>query len=78
MAPGREERVGTAIDCPLCDRAEPPDGLRQARTAGPSSATTHPAGLRRTHLVAERTWARLRVLSGGIGFWMGTDGGDGA
>jgi hypothetical protein len=70
---GREDRIGSAIDCPLCDRAEPPAGLTVVRTAGPFDATTLPPALARTHRVAERTWGRLRVLEGLVGFTMDTD-----
>jgi tellurite resistance-related uncharacterized protein len=70
---GRAGRVGTALDCPLCDRAEPPDGLRTVRTAGPFDAATVPAGLRRDHRVAEGTWAVVRVLDGSLRFTMATD-----
>ena len=65
---GRAEHVGTTLDCPLCDRFELPDGLQLARTAGPFDEDTLPAGLRRTHLVADRTWGLLRVLIGSITF----------
>ncbi|MCA1845478.1 MAG: DUF3565 domain-containing protein [Actinobacteria bacterium] len=63
-AEGRRERIGAAIDCPLCDRAELPEGLVVGRTAGPFDERTLPDGLRRSHRVAEGTWACLRVLSG--------------
>jgi tellurite methyltransferase len=63
---GRGDRVGTAIECPLCDRAELPDGLVVARTAGPFDEVSLPAALRRAHRVAERTWGRLRVLEGAV------------
>ena len=42
-ASGREERIGSEIDCPLCDRAELPPGLDIARTAGPFDAASVPA-----------------------------------
>jgi tellurite resistance-related uncharacterized protein len=58
------------LDCPLCDRAEMPDGLALARTAGPFDADTLPAALRRHHKVADRTWGCLRVLEGSVGFVM--------
>jgi tellurite resistance-related uncharacterized protein len=70
---GRAERIGAPIDCPLCDRAELPDGLEPARTAGPFDETTLPAALQRDHLVADRTWAVLRVLAGRVAFAMATD-----
>ena len=67
---GRSARLGMELDCPLCDRAEMPDGLTLARTAGPFDADTLPAALLSRHRVAERTWGCLRVLEGGIGFAM--------
>jgi tellurite methyltransferase len=74
LAPGgRAERVGTPADCPLCDRAELPDGLVVARSAGPFEAATLPEGLRRTHRVAERTWGLVRVVSGAVGLSIETD-----
>jgi mannose-6-phosphate isomerase-like protein (cupin superfamily) len=65
-AEGRAEHLGSELDCPLCDRLELPEGLTLARTAGPFDADSLPAGLRRTHLVADRTWAVLRVLDGAV------------
>ena len=72
-AQGRGEHVGTTLDCPLCDRAELPDGLVVARTAGPFDESTLPAGLRRDHRVADGTWAILRVRSGVAHFTMQTE-----
>lgn len=69
---GRAGRLGSDLDCPLCDRAELPAGLRTARTAGPFDEATLPAALRRDHRVAERTWGRLRVLDGAVRFTMAT------
>jgi tellurite resistance-related uncharacterized protein len=70
---GRAEHVGTGLDCPLCDRLELPDGLTVARTAGPFDDGTLPAGLRRAHLVADRTWGLLRILEGAVTFEIETD-----
>jgi tellurite resistance-related uncharacterized protein len=70
---GRRERTGSPIDCPLCDRAELPDGLAVARTAGPFDRDTLPAGLQQDHRVAERTWAVLAVLDGSADFEMATE-----
>jgi tellurite methyltransferase len=66
----RSAHVGMGLDCPLCDRAEMPDGLTLARTAGPFDADTLPAALLNRHRVAERTWGCLGVLEGEIGFAM--------
>jgi tellurite resistance-related uncharacterized protein len=63
---GRTERLGSAIECPLCDRLELPADLDVVRTAGPFDAGTLPLGLQRSHLVAERTWGSLRVLAGAV------------
>jgi tellurite resistance-related uncharacterized protein len=72
-AEGRASRIGSAIECPLCDRTELPDGLVHARTAGPFDEQTLPAGLRADHRVAARTWAVLRVLEGSVGFDLAVD-----
>ena len=70
---GRTARLGTEILCPLCDRAEIPDGLQVSRTAGPFDATTLPPGLRKAHRVAEGVWGRLRVIEGSAGISLDTD-----
>ena len=72
-ADGRAAKVGTELDCPLCDRLESPEGLTLVRTAGPFDADTLPAGLRRDHRVASRTWGRLRVADGEVTFVVETD-----
>jgi tellurite resistance-related uncharacterized protein len=72
-ASGRAEHIGTVLNCPLCDRAELPDGLVIARTAGPFDESTLPPGLRRDHRVGGRTWGRLRVLAGSARFTMQTE-----
>lgn len=66
----RAARIGAEIDCPLCDRAELPEGLRLARTAGPFEVDTLPPALRAAHRVAERTWGCLRVQEGSVVFSM--------
>ncbi len=70
---GRTARLGTDVDCPLCDRAELPGSLRVTRTAGPFDATTLPAALRKAHRVAEGVWGRLRVIEGSAGISLETD-----
>ena len=69
----RASRIGAELDCPLCDRAELPEGLRLARTAGPFDSETLPSGLRREHRVAEGTWGRLRIHQGSVWFAMAVD-----
>ena len=65
---GRANHIGVHLDCPLCDRLELPVGLEIVRTAGPFDGQTMPAGLRRAHLVADHTWALLRVFEGSVIF----------
>lgn len=65
---GRDARVGSPIECPLCDRLELPAGLLVVRTAGPFDADSLPQAIRREHRVAERTWGLLRVLDGSVEF----------
>lgn len=69
----RNARVGSPIDCPLCDRAALPDGLVMLRRAGPWDEDGVPAGLRRAHRTAEGTWGVLEVLDGAVGFRMETE-----
>ncbi len=63
----RRQRVGSELDCPLCDRAELPGDLVIIRSAGPFDAETLPPGLRGTHLVAAERWGLLRVVRGIVG-----------
>ena len=69
----RSQRVGTALDCPLCDRAELPAYLEVARTTDTWDENTMPAGLRRAHRVAARTWGRLVVEEGELRFRAATE-----
>jgi tellurite resistance-related uncharacterized protein len=65
-ADGRADKLGSGIDCPLCDRTELPAGLHVVRTAGPFDADSVPAGLRAAHRVADATWGMLRVIDGTV------------
>jgi tellurite resistance-related uncharacterized protein len=69
----RTARIGSALDCPLCDRAELPDGLRVVRTTDVWDEGTAPAGLRRAHHVAPGTWGLLHVEEGRLRFLAETD-----
>ena len=69
LHPGeRAGRLGTPLDCPLCERAELPEGLRWVRTSAVWDERTIPAGLRRSHRVAADTWGRIVVQSGRLRF----------
>ncbi len=69
---GRVEKIGSEIDCPLCDRAELPEGLRIVRTAGPFDAGSVPKALRTAHRIAGGTWGVLRLIEGGAGIQIAT------
>ena len=64
----RGGRIGTPIDCPLCDRCELPSDLTVVRTSPTWDETSLPDGLRRDHRLAARTWGQLRVEAGGLRF----------
>jgi tellurite resistance-related uncharacterized protein len=64
----RARRVGQALDCPLCDRAEMPDGLEPVRTTPTWDAITVPDALRRAHRVAAERWGLLEVEVGEVRF----------
>ncbi|MFL6207223.1 MAG: DUF3565 domain-containing protein [Acidimicrobiales bacterium] len=68
----RARRVGQPLDCPLCDRAELPEGLHPVRTTATWDASTVPAALRRDHRVAGGTWGLLEVESGEVRLRAGT------
>src|SRR5581483_9128488 len=55
----RNEKIGSEINCPLCDRSELPPDLIVHRTNGPWDETSVPAGLRRSHRLAAGRWGRL-------------------
>jgi tellurite resistance-related uncharacterized protein len=69
----RSWHVGTALDCPLCDRAELPPDLEVIRVTDTWDEQTMPQGLRRAHRIASGTWARLRVEAGALRFRAQTD-----
>ena len=67
-ADGRTARLGTPLECPLCERAEMPDTLRHLRTTPIWDHDTMPAGLRRAHRIAPGTWGRIVVGRGRLRF----------
>jgi tellurite resistance-related uncharacterized protein len=65
-------RIGTPLDCPLCDCAELPDGLRRVRSSPEWDEQTIPVGLLRNHRVASGTWGRIVVRDGRLRFTAST------
>ncbi|HEY1763034.1 MAG TPA: DUF3565 domain-containing protein [Acidimicrobiales bacterium] len=70
---GRAARLGTPLACPLCDRAELPEGLRLIRTSPEWNAQTVPVGLRRAHRLATGTWGTIVVHEGTLEFSLASD-----
>lgn len=70
---GRRARLGTPLACPLCDRAELPDGLKFARSSPEWDEKTMPAGLRRAHRIAGGMWGRIVVRRGQLRFVAATE-----
>ena len=67
-AGGRSSRLETPLDCPLCDRAELPGGLRPRGRSPEWDAPSLPAGLRREHRLAAGVWGLLVVREGRLVF----------
>jgi tellurite resistance-related uncharacterized protein len=65
---GRSARIGAAVSCPLCDRAEMPTGLVLSGHAGPWNEGTLPGALRRAHCTPPGQWGLLQVLGGSVDF----------
>jgi tellurite methyltransferase len=69
----RAKRIGTALECPLCDRAEPPEGLRLARSSPIWNEQTIPVALLSSHRVGSRTWGEIHVYEGRMRFVMASE-----
>ncbi len=73
----RSRRIGTTLQCPLCDRCELPTGLTVRRVTATWNERTIPdalrRSLRRSHRVPAGTWGRLRVEQGSLRFVARTD-----
>lgn len=62
----RTGMLGEALECPLCDRLDAPEGLSAYRETPEFTAETVPAGLLRDHATKAGTWGRIEVLSGHV------------
>jgi tellurite methyltransferase len=69
-AAGRQERLGTSLPCPPCDRAEPPEAIRRVRSSPEWDEHSLPPGLRRAHQLATGTWGKIIVREGVLRFSM--------
>jgi len=69
----RMTRMGTPLDCPLCDRAGLPEATRLVRSSPDWNEDTMPKGLLRAHRLAAGTWGRIVVKEGRLFFRMAGD-----
>lgn len=65
---GRRGRLGEPLECPLCDRAEMPEGLEHVRTTATWDPATMPPGLRADHRLAAGVWGLLVVEQATVRF----------
>ncbi len=70
---GRRARLGTPLVCPLCDRAELPDGMTLVRSSPEWNEHTIPTGLLRDHRIATGTWWQIIVRHGQLRLTLRTD-----
>lgn len=63
---GRTERIGTPLECPLCDRLEMPDGLSPIQRTPVFENESIPNALLSEHSTKAGIWAQIVVLKGSI------------
>jgi tellurite methyltransferase len=68
---GRAQRVGRAIDCPLCDMPELPEHVQVYKRTPDFTQQTVPAGLLRDHTTKPGVWARIVVTAGELEYSFG-------
>lgn len=71
---GRADRIGSPLECTLCDRAEMPEGLVQLARLGPWDRGSVPDALRRAHHTPAGRWGLLEVQEGALGFQFRPEG----
>jgi tellurite resistance-related uncharacterized protein len=65
---GRAEKIGAALDCPLCGHISMPPGAVEYRRTATFTEDTLPAALRNDHRTKAGTWARIVVESGDLDY----------
>ncbi len=65
---GRQQKLGEAIDCPLCDQIAMPPGASEYKRTATFSEETLPAALRAEHRTKAGTWARIAVEAGALDY----------
>ncbi len=67
-AAGRAGRIGTTLDCVLCDRRVLPEGFAPYRRTPLFSEATLPTALLGAHTTKPGVWALIHVESGEVGY----------
>jgi tellurite resistance-related uncharacterized protein len=60
----REERIGTCVDCVLCDRLDMPTGLAAYKRTPEFSEQTTPKNLLKNHSTKRGVWGKIHILAG--------------
>jgi tellurite methyltransferase len=63
-AEGRQEKIGSMLECVRCDRLELPDGLQEYKRTPEFSEDSIPAGLLKDHTTKVGVWGLIHVLEG--------------
>ncbi|MEM7208496.1 MAG: DUF3565 domain-containing protein [Pseudomonadota bacterium] len=61
---GRQEKLGSELNCVRCDRLEFPDGLVAQRRTPEFNQDSIPAGLQRDHNTKKGVWGVINVVEG--------------
>jgi tellurite resistance-related uncharacterized protein len=61
---GRTSRVGTQLDCVLCDRFELPAGFAPYKRTAEFDASSIPSALRKDHSTKPGVWGVIHVVAG--------------
>jgi tellurite methyltransferase len=69
---GRSSRLGTALACPLCERAELPERVRLLRGSPQWDQHSMPERLRQRDRLPRGVWGLLGVSEGELRVWLGT------
>lgn len=63
-AEGRTAVLGQTLDCPACDRMEPPEAAVRYKSTPIFTELTIPKALRQEHRTKAGVWGRIRILEG--------------
>jgi tellurite methyltransferase len=67
-AAGRQKKIGTSLDCPVCDQIALPDSAREYKRTPIFTEATLPRALVTDHWTKAGTWGRIVVSEGRVEF----------